>query len=271
LQYVSLGHGLEFLCHGLCADPSYAARTGAGSHSGMTGPVHSPIVRISSISTLKTAMKKKSSRSLALTLALLAPAASIWAATAAQTQLAADSKSAQARYDSDKKLCNDEATSSARLQCRRDAKAEYDQAIAAAKAHASAAAAAPAAAPPHAAPPAHSTAAPACADCGQVMAITVTEKAGEYSPVGVIAGGALGALLGNQVGGGTGKDIATLAGAVGGAYAGKVIEEKIKTHKVWSVTVLYGNESKASFDFTADPGFRVGDRVKNAGNTITRQ
>ena len=44
-----------------------------------------------------------------------------------------DTKAAQARYESDKKLCNDETSSSARLQCRRDAKAEYDQAVAAAK------------------------------------------------------------------------------------------------------------------------------------------
>jgi outer membrane lipoprotein SlyB len=112
--------------------------------------------------------------------------------------------------------------------------------------------------------------APACPECGRILSVTITEKAGEYSPVGVIAGGALGALLGNQVGGGFGKDLATLAGAAGGAYAGKVIEEKIKTHKVWSVTVVYANESKASFDFTNDPGFQVGDRVKNSGNTITR-
>lgn len=209
---------------------------------------------------------------LAVAMACLAQAPNAWAATAAPAQLSADTKAAQARYDSDKKLCNDETTSAARLQCRRDAKAEFDQAVAAAKAHAQAAAPAATApaAPPHtAASPA--PAAPACADCGQVLAITVTEKAGEYSPVGVIAGGALGALLGNQVGGGTGKDIATLAGAVGGAYAGKVLEEKIKTHKVWTVTVLYPNESKTSFDFTADPGFRVGDRVKNAGNSIARQ
>jgi outer membrane lipoprotein SlyB len=103
------------------------------------------------------------------------------------------------------------------------------------------------------------------------MAIAVTEKAGEYSAVGVLAGGAIGAVLGNQVGGGFGKDLATLAGAAGGAYAGKVLEEKLKTHKVWSITVHYANDSKASFDFLSDPGFQVGDRVKNTGNTIARQ
>lgn len=42
----------------------------------------------------------------------------------------------------------------------------------------------------------------------------------ERSSVGMLLGGAAGALLGNQIGGGNGKTIATLAGAAGGAYAG---------------------------------------------------
>lgn len=211
---------------------------------------------------------------LAITLAVAAQTTGAWAATPANAQLAAANQAALARYDSDKKLCNDETSSNARLQCRRDAKAEYDQALAAAKAAATPAPApapapAPVAATP-AAPAAAQTAAPACAECGRVLSITVTEKAGEYSAVGVLAGGALGAVLGNQVGGGLGKDLATLAGAAGGAYAGKMIEEKIKTHKVWTVTVIYANESKASFDFTNDPGFQVGDKVRNTGSTVAR-
>lgn len=212
---------------------------------------------------------------LAITLAMATQTTGAWAATPtipASTQLAADNKAALARYDSDKKLCNDETSSNARLQCRRDAKAEYDQALATAKAKAAATPApAPVAATPAApAAVAAQATAPACAECGRVLSITVTEKAGEYSAVGVLAGGALGAVLGNQVGGGLGKDLATLAGAAGGAYAGKMIEEKIKTHKVWTVTVIYANESKASFDFTNDPGFQVGDKVRNTGSTVAR-
>ena len=214
---------------------------------------------------------KKQNLCLAFTLALaLQASTTAWAAAPISAQLMADSRAAQSRYNSDKKLCNDETTSSARLQCRRDAKSDYDQAIATAKAKAATTHVPMHTA--HAAPVATAAqTAPACAECGRVMSVGVTEKAGEYSAVGVIAGGALGAVLGNQVGGGVGKDLATLAGAAGGAYAGKVIEEKIKTHKVWSVTVVYGNESRASFDFLNDPGFQVGDRVKNSGNTITRQ
>lgn len=180
-----------------------------------------------------------------------------------KAQFAADSKQALARYESDKKLCNDETTSSGRLQCRRDAKAEYDKALAAAKAQMAAAS------KPGDAKTTDTKA--ACPECGKVVAVSMTEKEGEGGAVGILAGGAAGALLGHQVGSGTGKDLATIAGAVGGAYAGKKIEEKMKTHKVWTVHVQYGNGSKNSFDFNQDPGLKVGDPVKNSGNTIVRQ
>jgi outer membrane lipoprotein SlyB len=209
----------------------------------------------------------------ALSATATAPAISTPTPAAANAQRTTDTKAAQARYELDKKLCNDETSSAARLQCRRDAKAEYDQAVAAAKNKTSPATApvAPSATPAQAPTPAAAASEPACAECGRVMAVSVTQKAGDYSAAGVLAGGAIGAVLGNQVGGGLGKDLATIAGAVGGAYAGRVIEEKMKTHTVWNVTVHYANDSKASFEFTADPGFQVGDRVKNSGNTIVRQ
>lgn len=173
-------------------------------------------------------------------------------------QFADDSKLAQTRYEADKKLCNDEVSSAARLQCRRDAKDEYDKALAAARARMPVAGASGAA---------HL----ACPDCGHVMAVSVTEKAGEGSALGIIAGGVGGALLGNQVGSGTGKDLATIAGALGGAYAGKKIEQKVKTHKIWSVSVHYANGRKNNFEFDHDPGFAVGDVVKNAGKSIVRE
>lgn len=176
-----------------------------------------------------------------------------------QAQYAADSKKALVRYEADKKLCNDETSSSARLQCRRDAKAEYDKTIAAAKAQMTITT-----------PAREREARAACFDCGKVVAVTLTEKEGEGGAVGIIAGGATGAVLGHQVGGGLGKDLATIAGAVGGAYAGKKIEQKMKTHKVWIVSVHYADGRKSSFDFNQDPGLKVGDQVKNAGNTIIR-
>lgn len=182
-------------------------------------------------------------------------------ASSAKTEYAVDSKAALTRYESDKKLCNDETSSSARLQCRRDAKAEYDKSVAEAKARLAAATPTTASGKPVKAN---------CPDCGKVTAVGVVEREGEGSAVGMIAGGAAGALLGRQIGGGIGKDIATVAGAVGGAYAGKEIEKKIKTHKVWTVSVQYEDGSKASYEFKDDPGLAVGQAVRKSGDSIIR-
>lgn len=216
-------------------------------------------------------------------LAMAGVTGSVLAATARPTnpQFAADSKAALTRYQADKALCDEESTSSKKMQCRRDAKAEYDQAIAAAKSRVSAVPPPPPPPPVQTEPPAvaptppstrtHTRTTDVCHDCGTVIAVSATEKAGEASALGTIAGGIGGALLGNQVGAGSGKDLATLAGAVGGAYAGRMIEEKVKTHTVWTVTVQYANGERGSFDFSQQPGFSVGDVVRNEGDSIVRQ
>lgn len=179
-----------------------------------------------------------------------------------KAQYATESRQAQVRYAADKKLCNDEASSATRLQCRRDAKSEYNNAMVTAKAHRAAQTASPA--------PAHK-AQVTCADCARVTAVNVSTQKGEGSALGVIAGGVAGAVLGHQVGGGMGKDLATVAGAAGGAYAGKRIEENVKSHNVWTVNVQYQDGRKHSFSFEQDPGFRTGDAVRNSGNSIVRQ
>ena len=43
---------------------------------------------------------------------------------------------------------------------------------------------------------------------------------------GMVAGAVVGGLLGNQVGGGDGKKLATVAGAVGGAFAGRELDRR---------------------------------------------
>lgn len=111
---------------------------------------------------------------------------------------------------------------------------------------------------------------PICADCGRVSAITVAEKPGDSNAVGLIAGGAVGALLGRQIGSGQGKDLATIAGAVGGAYAGKKIQENMATKKVWTVSVSYPDGRSASFDFDQNPGFELGDSVRGSGNSLVK-
>ena len=176
-------------------------------------------------------------------------------------QAAPTAKEAKARFEADKKLCADEASSSARLQCRRDAQAEYDKALAAAKADA---------ANKTGTVYTSKSAQPACIDCGHVTAVTAHEKAGDSNAVGMIAGGVAGALLGHQVGGGRGKDLATLAGAAGGAYAGKKIQENMGSSQVWTVSVRYTDGRSENFEFAQNPGVAVGDAVKKSGNTLVR-
>lgn len=173
---------------------------------------------------------------------------------------ASASREAAARYAEDKKLCGEEPNASARMQCLRDAKTVYNNAVAAAK-QASA----------NRAPVQQNGKQPVCADCGRVAQVTVSEREGEGSAIGVIAGGVAGALLGNQVGGGTGRDLATIAGAAGGAMAGHKIEQKVKSSKVWNVVVQYDNGNRRTFVFDHDPGFHNGDQVVNQGNSIVRR
>jgi outer membrane lipoprotein SlyB len=170
-------------------------------------------------------------------------------------QYIAETKHIAQRYADDKKLCSEENSSGARMQCTRDAKAEYDKSMALAKAHRDAKPAKPG----------------ECRDCAKVTSVVVSDKAGEGSALGVIAGGVAGALLGNQVGSGHGRQLATVAGAAGGAYAGNKIEQKAKSTKLWTVHVQYDDGKQAAFNFDHDPRMISGDRVQNANGTIERR
>ncbi len=165
-------------------------------------------------------------------------------------------KDAATRYTADKKLCAEEASSSARMQCLRDAKADYVKALADAKKITSVAGVA-------------KSSPPACADCGKVVGVIMGKKEGKAGPIGVIGGGVAGALLGNQVGSGTGRTVATIAGAAGGAYAGHKVEEKLKETKFWSVRVKLDSGEERTVEFDHEPGVKSGDLVKVTGNTIT--
>ena len=60
----------------------------------------------------------------------------------------------------------------------------------------------------------------ACANCGTVESVRLIERQGSSSGLGAVAGGVAGAILGNQVGGGSGRTVMTVAGGAGGAYVG---------------------------------------------------
>lgn len=179
-----------------------------------------------------------------------------------KAQYAADSQAAQSRYKSDLRICADEPEAAGRMQCKRDAKAEYDQALTDAKQRQESVG--------KVAPAQTFKPKALCADCGKVSSVQLLDRAGEGSAVGMIAGGAAGALLGRQVGAGLGKDLATLAGAAGGAYAGKQLEQRMKTQKVWDVAVSFPNGDTQHYEFAQDPGLQVGDVVRKSEQSIVR-
>lgn len=109
-----------------------------------------------------------------------------------------------------------------------------------------------------------------CASCARVTDVHTESRRGEASGVGAVGGAVVGGLLGNMVGGGNGRKLATVAGAVGGGYAGNEIEKNQKSYTVWVVQVRQSDGRTRRFERRADPGLRVGDEVRLTENGFTR-
>jgi outer membrane lipoprotein SlyB len=112
-------------------------------------------------------------------------------------------------------------------------------------------------------------AAPVCNNCGVVASVNAIKLQGEGSGLGAVAGGVVGGLLGNQVGGGSGKKIATVAGAAGGAYAGHQTEKHLKSTVRYDVTVKMDDGSTQTFSYDAQPAFQSGSKVRVVNGTLT--
>src|SRR5512147_796196 len=110
--------------------------------------------------------------------------------------------------------------------------------------------------------PAQAPAAARCTDCGVVQSVRFVEVKGSSSGVGMVAGGVVGGVLGHQVGGGTGKTVATIAGAAGGAYVGNEIEKKKNTTGYWSVSIKMDAGNVRTFTYSSQPTVHANDRVK---------
>lgn len=108
-----------------------------------------------------------------------------------------------------------------------------------------------------------------CANCGVIASINTIEQAGEGSGLGAIAGGVLGGVLGNQVGSGSGKKIATVAGVAGGAYAGHQIEKSTKKTVRYDINVRMNDGTSTVISQPTEPSYRVGDKVKLVNGVLT--
>ncbi|SFU80141.1 glycine zipper 2TM domain-containing protein [Pseudoduganella namucuonensis] len=101
-----------------------------------------------------------------------------------------------------------------------------------------------------------------CKNCGVVESVRETTKRAEGSGLGAGAGAVVGGLLGHQIGGGSGRQIATVAGAVGGAVLGNQVEGNVRATRSYTITVRMDNGATRTFHQSTPPGWRNGDQVR---------
>ena len=84
-------------------------------------------------------------------------------------------------------------------------------------------------------------------DYRRVESVQAVQQAAPATGVGAVAGGVLGAVVGNQIGKGSGRTAATVLGAVGGGYVGHKVEERTRTTTVYQVAVRMEDGSLRHF------------------------
>lgn len=105
---------------------------------------------------------------------------------------------------------------------------------------------------------------------GVVDSIEITREAGSGIGAGTVIGGVVGGVLGHQVGGGTGKDVATVAGVVGGAMVGHELEKSNKPQDAYQIRVRLDNGGYQTVTQQSISDLRVGDRARIENNRVSR-
>ncbi len=110
-----------------------------------------------------------------------------------------------------------------------------------------------------------------CDTCGKVQSVKQEKRKGKGGILGVAGGAVVGGLLGNQIGGGTGKTVATVGGAVAGGLVGNEVQKKVTSKKVWVTSVKMKDGSIHNFEQEAQPLWVAGNVVKVDGMTLTKR
>jgi outer membrane lipoprotein SlyB len=106
------------------------------------------------------------------------------------------------------------------------------------------------------------------ASAGQVVSVNAVQSAQPTTGLGAVGGAVVGGLAGTQIGNGRGRTAATLIGAIGGGLAGNSIEHAVHKSTTWQVQVRMADGSYRSFDYQADPGVQVRQRVRVSGGSL---
>jgi outer membrane lipoprotein SlyB len=109
-----------------------------------------------------------------------------------------------------------------------------------------------------------------CGNCGTVESVNVVQVKGDAGYLGTIGGGLAGVLLGSQGGGGNGRTAAEIAGAVGGALAGREVEKRVGNSSHYEVLVRLENGGTQTISTPADPGLRNGEKVRIVDGGLAR-
>ncbi|WPB58184.1 glycine zipper 2TM domain-containing protein [Xylophilus sp. GOD-11R] len=109
---------------------------------------------------------------------------------------------------------------------------------------------------------------------GRVANIEVMQQevARQPSGAGALIGGVLGAVVGNQIGHGGGRALATGVGLMGGAVAGNTLEgnQRGPVVQTYRVSIQVENGSTRTFDVPSPGDLRIGDRVRIQNNQLQR-
>jgi outer membrane lipoprotein SlyB len=107
-----------------------------------------------------------------------------------------------------------------------------------------------------------------CSTCGTVESTREITIRGQGTGLGAAGGAVVGGLLGNQIGGGHGKEAMTVVGAVGGAVAGNQIEGQMKATHSYETIVRLEDGSTRAVQQASQPAWRTGDHVKIVDGVI---
>ncbi len=100
-------------------------------------------------------------------------------------------------------------------------------------------------------------------DYATVTDIDLVRVDSKTSGGGAVLGAVIGGVIGHQLGGGRGNDLATGAGAIGGAVAGNNIEKnRGSDDEIYRITVRFPDGTREKYDYADINGLRVGDKVR---------
>lgn len=98
---------------------------------------------------------------------------------------------------------------------------------------------------------------------GLVESVREIMLEGTKSPVGTVAGAAVGGIAGSTLGHGKGSAVTAVIGAVAGGLAGAAIEEGVTRRRALEITVKLDNGQFLAIVQEGDAAeFRPGDRVR---------